>query len=85
MGPILQAVNAVPLHISLRRRETLLVRGSGRLRCEAGEVWLTESGSSGDNILVAGDGWPLRPGIEVVLSTLAGARLSVCSRPGAAA
>ena len=85
MLPILQAVNAVPLHISLRRRETLLVRGSGRVCCEAGEVWLTESGSTGDRILVAGEGRPLRPGVEVVLSTPAGARLSVCSRPGAAA
>lgn len=82
MLPILQAVNAVPLHISLRRRETLLVRGRGRVCCEAGEVWLTESGSTRDNILAAGEGWPLRPGVEVVLSTPAGARLSIGSRPG---
>jgi hypothetical protein len=85
MVPILQAVNAVPLHISLRRRETLLVRGSGRVCCEAGEVWLTESGCTADNILVSGDGWTLRAGVEVVLSTLTGARLSVCGTPGAAA
>jgi hypothetical protein len=85
MRPILQAVNDVPLRVSLQCCETLRVRGSGQLRCESGEVWLTESGSTGDNILVAGEDWLLRPGVEIVLSTLAGARLSVCSRPGATA
>lgn len=84
MRPILQAVNDAPLRVSLQRRETLRVCGSGQLCCEAGEVWLTESGSTGDSILVAGEGWPLRSGVEVVLSTPAGARLSVRTRPGAA-
>ncbi|HEX6735389.1 MAG TPA: DUF2917 domain-containing protein [Azonexus sp.] len=77
MAPILQAVNALPLHVALHRREILLVRGSGRLHCEAGAVWLTESGSTDDAILAAGDDWPLRPGIDVVLSASAGARLSI--------
>lgn len=85
MLPILQVVNTVPLHIVLRQRETVLLRGSGRLCCEAGEVWLTESGSRGDAILAAGDAWPLRPGVEVVLSTAAGACLSIAGRAGAAA
>lgn len=82
MFPILQAANTTPLHVQLQRRETLVVAGSGRLVCEAGEVWLTESGSPEDSILQAGDQWPLRPGIEVALSTLAGARLSVCATTG---
>lgn len=82
MYPILQAANATPLHVQSQRRETLVVAGAGRLVCEAGEVWLTESGSRQDNILQAGDQWPLHPGIEVALSTLDGARLSVCAMAG---
>lgn len=85
MRPILQAVNDVPLRVSLRRRETLRVRGSGQLRCEAGEVWLTESDSNRDNILARGQRWALRPDVEVVLSTPAGARVSVCGGQGGAA
>ena len=85
MRPILQAVNDVPLRVSLRRCETLRVRGSGQLCCEAGEVWLTESDSTRDNILGAGQGWQLRVGVEVVLSTPAGARLSIGCQPGATA
>ena len=82
MSQILQATNATPLHLQLQRRETLVVAGAGRLVCEAGEVWLTESGSPEDSILQAGDQWPLRPGIDVALSSLAGARLSVCATAG---
>lgn len=85
MPPILQAVDDMPLHVSLRQREVLRLRGSGRLHCEAGEVWLTESGSAGDTILGAGQEWSLRAGSEVVLSSLAGARLCICGRPAAAA
>lgn len=82
MYPILQAATATPLHVQLQRRETLVVTGTGRLVCEAGEVWLTESGSPEDSILQTGDQWPLRPGIDVALSTLAGARLCVCATAG---
>jgi len=84
MRPILQAISDIPLQFSLQRRETLLLRGSGRLHCEAGEVWLTESDSSTDAILVAGDEWPLRPGFDVVLSAPGGARVSVSGGQGAA-
>ncbi len=77
MSPILQAVNASPLHVLLQRRHTLVVRGSGRLRCEAGTVWLTESGRAADAVLAAGEEWRLRPPAEGVLSTPAGARLSI--------
>lgn len=84
MAAILQVVDALPLHLTLHRREILLLLGSGRLHCDAGELWLTESGSTADAILAAGDDWPLRPGIEVVLSAPAGARLSVAGRAGAA-
>ncbi|WP_265947185.1 DUF2917 domain-containing protein [Dechloromonas sp. A34] len=85
MFPILQAANTTPLYVQLQRRETLVVTGTGRLVCEAGEVWLTESGSPEDSILQAGDQWPLRPGIEVALSTLAGARLCFCTTAGSRA
>lgn len=78
MSPILQVVNETPLHVLLRRRETLLVQGCGELCCEDGEVWLTEAGSNRDCILSPGDRWPLQQGLEVALSSLAGARLSLC-------
>ena len=77
MSPILQAVNETPLHLLLQRRETVVVQGSGQLYCEEGEVWLTEAGSDRDCILNAGDRWPLQQGLEVALSSLAGARLSI--------
>jgi len=77
MLPILQAVNETPLHVLLRRRETLVVQGCGELCCEDGEVWLTEAGSNRDCILSPGDCWPLQQGLEVALSSLAGARLSL--------
>jgi len=77
MSPILQAVNETPLHLLLQCRETLVVQGSGQLYCEEGEVWLTEAGSDRDCILNPGDRWPLQSGLDVALSSLAGARLSL--------
>jgi len=78
MSPILQAMNETPLHLLLRQRETLLIEGCGQLCCEEGVVWLTETGSDRDSILGPGDRWPLHKGQDVALSSLAGARLSVC-------
>lgn len=77
MSPILQAVNETSLHLLLRRRETLVVQGCGELYCEDGEVWLTETGSGRDSILHAGERWPLCPGVDVALSSLGDARLSL--------
>lgn len=79
MRAILQAVNDIPLRISLRRCETLMVCGSGHLRCENGELWLTESDSGRDSILATGQQWRLRHGVDVVLSTAAGACLCIHS------
>ena len=78
MSPILQAVNETSLHLLLRRHETLVVEGRGELCCEDGVVWLTEADNNRDCILSPGDRWPLRHGLNVALSSLAGARLSVC-------
>lgn len=77
MSPILQAVNETPLHLLLQRRETLVVQGCGQLVCEEGEVWLTEAGSARDCILNPGDRWSLQNRLDVALSSLAGARLSI--------
>jgi hypothetical protein len=77
MSPILQAVNETSLHLLLQGRETLVVQGAGELCCEEGEVWLTEAGSDRDCILSPGDRWPLQSGLDVALSSLAGARLSL--------
>lgn len=84
MQAILQAVNDMPLRVCLERSATLMVRGSGELRCETGEIWLTESGSRRDSILAAGQHWRLRPGVDVVLSTAGGARLSIGGVQGGA-
>jgi hypothetical protein len=85
MSPILQAVNGSALRVQLRRGETLLVKGCGSLRCDTGEVWLTEAGNCRDNILQRGDQWRLQRGIDVALSSVAGASLTLSGwrEPGA--
>ena len=81
MSPILQAVNETALHVQLQRRETLLVKGYGSLRCDVGEVWLTETGNCRDNILRCGDRWRLQSGVTVALSSVAGACLTLSGQP----
>jgi len=77
MLPIPQALDNRPLHLRLQRRETLSVRGSGRLFCEAGQIWLTEAGSREDCVLRTGESWPLRAGVALTLSSVGGAELSL--------
>nr|MBL8411841.1 DUF2917 domain-containing protein [Dechloromonas sp.] len=77
MFPIPQALADHPLHLRLQRRETLSVRGSGRLFCEAGQIWLTEAGSREDCVLCMGESWPLRAGVVLTLSSVGGAELSL--------
>lgn len=77
MFPIPQALDDRPLHLRLQRRETLSVRGSGHLICEAGQIWLTEAGNREDCVLLSGESWPLRAGVVVTLSSVGGAELSL--------